>query len=93
MSEKEDSSVNRRNFLKKAGTVSVAAAGFSLASVSQAGASDEEEVMEKYWQKRQKKFEALEEKAKKITRALILHQSMSTGARIQLTTSQPFMPR
>ncbi len=65
MSEKDDSSVNRRNFLKKAGTASVAAAGFSLASVAQAGASSEEEVMEKYWQKRQDKFEALEEKAKK----------------------------
>jgi hypothetical protein len=66
MSEKKKHSVNRRSFIKKAGTLSVAAAGLSgLPYVAQAEAANEEEVMERYWEKRQKKLENLEEMAKK----------------------------
>lgn len=64
MSDKNSSQVNRRSFLKKAGTVSVAAASLSLATVAKAENSTEEEVIEKYWEKKQKKYEKLEEKAK-----------------------------
>jgi hypothetical protein len=70
MSETKDTSVNRRNFLKKAGTASMAAATLSLASVAHARGSDENEVMQRYWEKKQKKYEALEEKAKKSYKGL-----------------------
>ncbi len=58
---------NRRKFLKRTGVASLAAASLSIASAAStnANSSNEKEAIQRYWEKRQKHFEKLEEKAKK----------------------------
>ncbi|MEA1949317.1 MAG: twin-arginine translocation signal domain-containing protein [Thermodesulfobacteriota bacterium] len=61
--------IDRRHFLKKTGAVSIAAATLSAVSVARAGTENEEEIIKKYWQKKQKEYEAAEKKLRKAYKA------------------------
>lgn len=61
--------IDRRDFLIKTGATSLAAATLSFASVARAGTKSDKEVIEKYWQKKQKLHEAKEEKLRKAYKA------------------------
>ena len=63
MSEKAIRSVNRRDFLKKAGTFTLATgsvAALGGVTMARAEAESEADVMNRYWQKRQAEHEAEE---------------------------------
>ncbi|MCP4578497.1 MAG: hypothetical protein GY846_19660 [Deltaproteobacteria bacterium] len=60
-----DGQCNRRDFFKKAGAASLAAAALGTASVKETKAENRDEAIKEYWQKRQLHYEALEEKCKK----------------------------
>ena len=64
MKPEKPNKLNRRDFIKKGGTVSLAAGAAVLGVASQVGAQEknEDDVVNAYWQKKQKKLEALEEK-------------------------------
>jgi hypothetical protein len=57
--------LNRRVFLKRSGVFSLGAAAFGAGSVASAGTQTEEEIIRRYWQKKQKQHEAEEEKHRK----------------------------
>ena len=61
----------RRDFLKKTGAATMGVAAATLAGVSLAGDEEksEKEVVARYWQQKQKKYEAMEEKLKKAHKA------------------------
>jgi len=56
---------DRRGFLKKTGAASIAAATLGVASLGRAENVPEDEAIARYWKKKQKKYEALEEKYRK----------------------------
>jgi len=56
---------DRRDFLKKTGTATLAATTLGVASLAGAETKGEDEVISEYWKKRQKEYEAMEEKLKK----------------------------
>ncbi len=71
MSEKEKKKIGRRDFLKKTGAVSLAAGAATLggASLATAAAKSEDDVIARYWQKKQKEYEAKEKKLRKAYKA------------------------
>jgi len=64
MSKKEVRKIGRRDFLKKTGTVSLAAGAAALGGISlaKAGEESEDKAISRYWQKKQKEHEAREKK-------------------------------
>lgn len=63
--------IARRDFLKKTGSVSLAAAASTLAGVSLTGAGEKstEEIVAEYWAGKQKQYEAEENKHRKENKA------------------------
>jgi len=62
-----EKTVNRRDFIKKAGTVSLAAGVFAMAATKRATAEelDEQAVLTSYWEKKQKEYEVAEQENRK----------------------------
>ena len=62
MSPEKAEKINRRDFLKKTGAASLAASAATLGGISlrSAEAETEDEVVARYWQKKQKAYEAKE---------------------------------
>jgi len=52
----------RREFLKKSGAISLGAVTLGMASMGRAEKTPEDEAISRYWQGKQKKYEAAEEK-------------------------------
>ena len=71
MNEKEKKKIGRRDFLKKTGAVSLAAGAATLGGVSlaTAAAKSEDGAIARYWQKKQKEYEAKEKKLRKAYKA------------------------
>ena len=66
MSVKETREFRRRDFLKKTGAASLAAGAAALGGVSRAAAAEsDEDVLKRYWQNKQKDYEAKEAKLRK----------------------------
>ena len=55
----------RREFLKKSGALSLGAVTLGMASMSRAETTPEDEAIARYWRKKQKEYEALEEEHRK----------------------------
>ena len=71
MSEKEEKKIGRRDFLKKTGAVSLAAGAATLGGLSlhSAAAQSEDDPIARYWQKKQKEYEALEKEDREAYKA------------------------
>jgi hypothetical protein len=71
MSEKGEKSMGRRDFLKKTSAVSlgVGAATFGRVSLANAEEVSEEDAIARYWQKKQKEYEAQEKEVRKAYKA------------------------
>ncbi len=68
MSEKETKGINRRDFLKKTGAITLAsgsAATLGGISLAKAATESEDEIVNRYWQKKQKEHEADEAAVRK----------------------------
>ncbi len=71
MKPEKPSRLNRRDFIKKGGAASLAAGATVFGIASGAGAQEKSggDAIKGYWQKKQKKYEALEEKQRKAWKA------------------------
>ena len=71
MIEKGTKKIDRRDFLKKTGAVSLAVGAATLGGVSlaTAAAKSENDAIAGYWQKKQRKYEAKEKKLRKAHKA------------------------
>ncbi|MCP4749520.1 MAG: hypothetical protein GY866_01380 [Proteobacteria bacterium] len=62
MTSEKKADLVRRNFIKRAGSASLAAAVLGGTAAAAPAASEQEKVLERYWRQRQRKYEALEKK-------------------------------
>lgn len=67
MGKEKTEKIGRRDFLKKTGVASLAAGAATLGGVSlaSAAAESEDDAIDRYWQKKQKEYEAKEKKLRK----------------------------
>ncbi|MGD9230290.1 MAG: twin-arginine translocation signal domain-containing protein [Desulfobacterales bacterium] len=94
MSKEKAEKIGRRDFLKKTGVASLAAGAVTFGGVSlatAAAAESEDDAINRYWQKKQREYEANEKNSERLTMPLAHLRNMYTGERTGLMIRQRFM--